>query len=110
MLLICKEYFTRAVLSFSSPRCAIIARLNVIYTKFRRAMIRQPNKIWRMWPCTRAIALHSQPGLYYEVPWFYQDFKSENLFFKSALSSSSENTGSVTRGHVKYSQMRNETP
>ena len=63
MLLIWKEYFTRAILSFSSPRCAIIARLNVIYTKFRRAMIAQLNKIWRVWACARAIARHSRPGL-----------------------------------------------
>ena len=33
-----------AILSFSSPRCAIIARLNVIYTKYRCAMIAQLNK------------------------------------------------------------------
>ena len=46
MLLICKEYFTRAILSFSSHRCAIITRLNVIYTKSRRAIIAQLNKIW----------------------------------------------------------------
>ena len=46
---------------------------------------------------------------YYETPWFYQDFQSENLFFKSVLSSRSENTGPVTRGQVKSSQMRNET-
>ena len=32
---------------------------------------------------------------YYEIPWFYLDFTSENLFFKSVL---------------KSSQMRNETP
>ena len=63
MLLMWKEYFTRAILSFSSPRCAIIARLNVIYTKFRRAMIAQLNKIWRVWTCPRAIARHSRPGL-----------------------------------------------
>ena len=63
MLLIWKEYFTRAILSFSSPRCAIIARLNVIYTKFRRAMIAQLNKIWRVWACARAIVRHSRPGL-----------------------------------------------
>ena len=63
MLLIWKEYFTRAILSFSSPRCAIIARLNVIYAKFRRAMIEQLNKIWRVWACARAIALHPRPGL-----------------------------------------------
>ena len=48
---------------------------------------------------------------YYEIPWFYQDFKSENsCFFKSVPSSCSENTGPVTRGHVKSSQTRNETP
>ena len=47
---------------------------------------------------------------YYEIPWIYQDFKGENLFFKSVLSSCSENIGPVTRGHVKSSQMRNETP
>ena len=64
MLLIWKEYFTCAILSFSSPRCAIIARLNVIYTKFRRAMIAHLNKIWCVWACTRAIARHSRPGLY----------------------------------------------
>ena len=58
MLLICKEYFTRAILSFRSPRCAIIARLNVFYTKFRRAIIAQLNKS----EC-RAIARHSRPGL-----------------------------------------------
>ena len=46
---------------------------------------------------------------YYEIPWFYQDFKSENLFFKSVLSSCSENTGPASRDHVKSSQMRNET-
>ena len=63
MLLIWKEYFTRAILSFISLRCAIIARLNVIYTKFRRAMIAQLNKIWRVWACARAIARHSRPGL-----------------------------------------------
>ena len=40
-----------AILSFSSPRCAIIARLNVIYTEFRRAMIAQLNKIWHVWAC-----------------------------------------------------------
>ena len=30
---------------------------------------------------------------YYEIPWFYQDFKSENLY-----------TTPVTRDHVKSSQ------
>ena len=47
---------------------------------------------------------------YYKIPWFYQDFKNENLFFKSVLSSRSENTGPFTRGHVKSSQIRNEIP
>ena len=42
---------------------------------------------------------------YYKIQWFYQDFKSE-----SVLSSCSENTGPVTRDHVKCSQMCNETP
>ena len=65
ILLICKEYFTCAILSFSSPRCAIVACLNAIYTKFRRAMISQLNKIWLVWACARAIACHSQPGLIY---------------------------------------------
>ena len=51
MLLIWKEYFTCAILSFSSPKCAIIASLNVIYTKFRRAMIAQLNKLWRVGVC-----------------------------------------------------------
>ena len=64
MLLIWKEYFTRAILSFSSPRCAIIAHLYVIYTKFRRAMIAKLNKIWRVWACARAIAHHSRSGLH----------------------------------------------
>ena len=45
VLLICKEYFARAILSFSSPRCAIIACLNVIYAKFRCAMIAKLSKI-----------------------------------------------------------------
>ena len=45
------------------PRCAIIARLNVIYTKFRQVMIAQLNKIWCVWAWARAIACHSRPGL-----------------------------------------------
>ena len=61
MLLICKEYFTRAVLSFSSTRYAIIARLKVIYTKSRHTMVTQLNKIWRVWACARATyATHGQ--------------------------------------------------
>ena len=48
---------------------------------------------------------------YKKILWFYLDFKSENLcFFKSALSSRSENNGLVTNGHVKSSQMSNEIP
>ena len=51
----------RAILSFSSPRCAIIARLNVIYTKFGRAMIAQLNKIRRA--CGRVrVRLHATHG------------------------------------------------
>ena len=46
---------------------------------------------------------------YHIIPWFYRE--SENLcVFKSALSSRSDNTGPVTRGYIKSSQMRNETP
>ena len=59
----CKEYFMHAILSFSSSKCAIIARLNVIYIKFRRPMIAQLNKIWLVWACACAIARHSWPGL-----------------------------------------------
>ena len=33
--------------------------------------------------------------IYYEIPWFYQEFKNEDLALKSALSSRSENTGPV---------------
>ena len=47
---------------------------------------------------------------YFKLLWFYQDFTSENLFLKSALSSRCENTGPVTRDHVKSTQLRNETP
>ena len=65
MVLIWKEYFTCVILSFSSPRCGIIASLNVIYTKFRRAMIAQLNKIGRVWACARAITHHSRPGLHH---------------------------------------------
>ena len=45
---------------------------------------------------------------YYEVSWFYQDFKSENLF----LNLYSVHTARiyVNRDHVKSSQMRNKTP
>ena len=48
---------------------------------------------------------------YHEIQWFYQDFKKwKSVFFKSVLSSRIENTGTVTRNHLKSSQMRNETP
>ena len=69
MLLIWKKYFTCAILSFSSPRCLIIAHLSMIYTKFRHAMIAQLNKIWCVWVCACAIACHSQPGLIWVVKW-----------------------------------------
>ena len=41
---------------------------------------------------------------YIEIPWFYQDYKIENLwvFFKSVL-----NTGPVTRDHVKSYRIQN---
>ena len=42
---------------------------------------------------------------YYEIPWFYQDFKNENLCFLNLH----ENTGPVTRD-IKFSQMRSKTP
>ena len=48
---------------------------------------------------------------YCEIPWFYQDLKSENfVFFESVLSSHCENTVPVCRDHFKFSQMRNEAP
>ena len=34
-----------------------------IYTKFRRAMIAQLNKISRVWACAHAMTRHSRPGL-----------------------------------------------
>ena len=40
---------------------------------------------------------------YYEVLWFYQDFKCENLFLKSVVSSCNNNTGPATRDHFKSS-------
>ena len=51
LLLIRKEYYTCAISSFSSPRRVTIACLNVIYTKFRRAMIAQLKKIKRVGVC-----------------------------------------------------------
>ena len=67
MLLIWKEYFICGILLFSSPRCAMIAHLNVIYTKFRHGMIAQLNKIWHVWVCAHVIAHHSRPGLEGEI-------------------------------------------
>ena len=46
---------------------------------------------------------------YYKIQPFHQDFKGENLFFKSILSSQSQYTGLVIRDHVRFSQMSNET-
>ena len=79
MLLIWKEYFMRAILSFSSPRCAIITRLNVIYTKFRCAMIAQLNKIRCVWVCVRAIAHHSRPGLNVLLCYTVQDIFQDSI-------------------------------
>ena len=70
-----KEYFikecfwsVRNILRVRFYRLAVTgvrsSRLNVIYTKFRRAIMAQLNKIWRVWACGRAIACHSRPGLY----------------------------------------------
>ena len=86
MLLIWKEYFTCAILSFSSPRCAIITRLNVIYTKFRCAMMTQLHKIWRVWPLTtrpvlgwydvamtgntKSMLSNVESTLLFSTPWF----------------------------------------
>ena len=47
---------------------------------------------------------------YYKILRFYQDSKNENLLFKSVLSSRSKNTGPITRGHLKSSQIMSETP
>ena len=51
------------------PGARFIARLNVIYTKFWRAVIAQLHKIWRVWACARAIARHSRPGLQHYKIW-----------------------------------------
>ena len=75
MLLIRKEYFTCTILSFSNPRCAIILRLNVIYTKFRRVMIAQLNKIWHVRACPRAIARHSRPDLNFVIVYRSTDWQ-----------------------------------
>ena len=48
---------------------------------------------------------------YYEIQWFYQNFKSENLCFLNLYSiHASENTRPVTRDRAKSSKMKNETP
>ena len=51
---------------------------------------------------------------HYKILWFYQDFKSENLPFLNLYSVQTaripQNTGPITRGHVKSSELRNETP
>ena len=72
-----------AILSFSSLRCAIIARLNVIYTKFWRAMIAQLNKIWHVWACAHAIARHSRPGL---ISHHYVNFVGDRSYGRQGLS------------------------
>ena len=46
---------------------------------------------------------------YYEIPWFYEDFKKENLCFLNLYAvHPAKNTEPVTRSHVNSSQMRNE--
>ena len=48
---------------------------------------------------------------YYEIPRIYQDLKGENLcFFNMYSIHAVGNTGPVTRGHDKSSQMKNKTP
>ena len=69
----------RAILSFSSPRCAIITRLNVIYAKFRCVMIAQLNKIRRVWVCVCAIAHHSRPGLHVLLCYTVQDIFQDSI-------------------------------
>ena len=79
MLLILKEYFTRVILSFSSPMCAIITCLNVIYTKFRCTMIIQPNKIWHLWVCACVIACQSGTGLHVLLCYRVQDIFEDSI-------------------------------
>ena len=89
MLLIWKGYFTHAILSFSSPRCAIIAPLNVIYAKFMHAMIAQLNKIWCVWVCACAcdrMPLMTRPALMLTIcipDFFSKDLKTvtKAIFF-----------------------------
>ena len=42
---------------------------------------------------------------YYEIPWFYQDFKSENL-----CTQFKQREVMRSRGHVNSFQMRNKIP
>ena len=53
----------------------------------------------------RLLQIATVQMFYNKFLWSYQNFKNENLLFKSVL-----NTGPVARDHVKSSQMRNETP
>ena len=91
MLLIWKEFFMHVILSFNTCRCAIITRLNVIYTKFRHAMIAQLNKIWCVWACACAIARHSWPGLH------NNDTLDPSLFFHDKLHL-------IQKGNIKLSE------
>ena len=70
---------------------------------------RESQKIY-IFQCSYIYICNVYLVFYYEIQWCYQDFKSEYLFFKSVLSSHSEDSGPVTRDHVKSSQMMNETP
>ena len=45
---------------------------------------------------------------YSKIPWFYQNFKNEILFFKSVFNSRSENTGPVNIDHIGSFHMINE--
>ena len=80
-----KEYFTRAILSLSSLRFAIIARLNVIYTKFRCAMIAQLNKMWRVWAVrVRLHATHGQ-ACFMNIVELFSPWKSKLTNFCFSL-------------------------
>ena len=49
---------------------------------------------------------------YYDIQWFYQGFKSENMCFLNFYSVHAHrgNAEPVTRDHVKSSQIRSKTP
>ena len=48
---------------------------------------------------------------YYEIPWFYQDFKSENLCFLYLYSVHAVRILDLSLlDHVKSFKMKNETP